>query len=206
MKPLWIAVCLLAAAGAAHGQACPTCDGDGDFGLGSPGRSRPWWCVDNCAQIPPGAQPAPNGTYVNRWFFLQDQKAELDDFVIYQNMWFRGGTELGPMGRYYLDLISNRMGRHPMPIVVETSHDDRLDEARREVVVTLLERRGLTDPTRVIVAYPIAEGLIGEEAPRISAFYLYGGYYNNYGNPGNFGGYGFGGFNGGFTGGMGFPR
>ena len=39
----------------------------------------------------------------------------MDDFVIYQNMWFRGGTELGPMGRYYLDLIANRMARHPLP-------------------------------------------------------------------------------------------
>src|SRR5262249_36154280 len=133
------------------------------------------WYVDNCAQIPRRAQPAPSGTYTNRWAFLQAQKAELDDFVIYQNMWFRGGTELGPMGRYYLDLISNRMARHPMPIVIETSRDDKLDESRREVLITLLERRGLKDPTRVIVAFPIAEGLLGEEAQRIAAIYLAGG-------------------------------
>jgi hypothetical protein len=196
MKPFWMGGCLLAAAlaaaGAAHGQGCPSCgfDGpDGGFGFGSHGRPCPW-IIDNCAQIPRRAQPAPSGTYVNRWFFLQDQKAELDDFVIYLNMWFRGGTELGPMGRYYLDMIANRMGRHPMPIVIETSHDDRLDDARREVLITLLERRGLKDPTRVIVAYPIAEGLLGEEAPRIAAFYLYGGGYGGYGGLGGLGGFG----------------
>ena len=190
MKRFCLAGCLLAATlaatGAARAQGCgPGCG----LGYGSHGGPCPW-LIDNCAQIPRIAQPAPAGTYVNRWFFLQDQKAELDDFVIYLNMWFRGGTELGPMGRYYLDLISNRMGRHPFPIVIETSHDDRLDDARREVLITLLERRGLKDPTRVIVAYPIAEGLLGEEAPRIAAFYLYGGGYGGYGGLGGLGGFG----------------
>ena len=174
----------LAATGAARAQGCgPGCG----FGYGSHGGPCPW-LIDNCAQIPRIAQPAPAGTYVNRWFFLQDQKAELDDFVIYLNMWFRGGTELGPMGRYYLDLIANRMARTPFPIVIETSKDDRLDEARREVIITLLERRGLTDPTRVIVAYPIAEGLLGGLGT----------------NPYGFGNFGFGGGFGGFGGFTGF--
>jgi hypothetical protein len=199
MKAYWTAAGLLATAlavtGSAHAQGCPSCGTDGPyagagFGWGFGHGPCPWY-VDNCAQIPRRAQPAPSGTYINRWAFLQDQKAELDDFVIYQNMWFRGGTELGPMGRYYLDLISNRMARHPMPIVIETSRNDRLDEARREVLITLLERRGLKDPTRVIVAFPIAEGLLGEEAPRISAAYLSGGLNGfGYGGFGGFGGFG----------------
>jgi hypothetical protein len=209
MKAFWTAACLmaatLAASGTARAQGCPTCgvggpDGGHGFGSGWGHGPCPWY-VDNCAQIPRRAQPASPGTYTNRWAFLQAQKAELDDFVIYQNQWFRGGTELGPMGRYYLDLIANRMGRHPMPIVIETSRDDRLDEARREVLITLLERRGLKDPTRVIVAFPIAEGLLGEEAPRIASFYLSGGGYG-----GGFGGLGGqGGFSG-FTQGPAFGR
>jgi hypothetical protein len=205
MKRFCLAGCLLAATlaatGAARAQGCGPggCGNGGYGGYGSHSTPCPW-LIDNCAQIPRIAQPAPNGTYVNRWFFLQDQKAELDDFVFYLNMWYRGGTELGPMGRYYLDMISNRLPRTPFPVVIETSKDDRLDEARREVIITLLERRGLTDPTRVIVAYPIAEGLLGEEAPRIAAFYLSGGF----GFGGGFGGgFGFGGFTGGF-GGFGF--
>jgi hypothetical protein len=210
MKVLWTAASLLAATlavtGTARSQGCPTCGVDGPGGGSGFGHGYghgyhgpcPWY-VDNCAQIPRRAQPAPPGTYTNRWAFLQAQKAELDDFVIYQNMWFRGGTELGPMGRYYLDLISNRMARHPMPIVIETSRDDKLDESRREVLITLLERRGLKDPTRVIVAFPIAEGLLGEEAQRIAAVYLSGGYGGGgYGGLGGFGG--FGGFGGGFGG------
>jgi hypothetical protein len=209
MKPYYLAGCLLAATlavtGTVRAQGCgPGGCGYGPGGYGGYGsHATPCpWLIDNCAQIPRIAQPAPAGTYVNRWFFLQDQKAELDDFVIYQNMWHRGGTELGPMGRYYLDLIANRLPRTPFPIVIETSLDDRLDEARREVLITLLERRGLTDPTRVIVAYPIAEGLLGEEAPRIAAFYLLGGY--GFGGYGGYGGFGFGGGFGGFGGFSGF--
>src|SRR5262249_174772 len=171
----------LAVTGTAHAQGCPSCGLGGPDGGNGFGRPCPWY-IDNCAQIPRRAQPAPSATYTTPSAFLHQQKAELDDFVIYQNQWFRGGTELGPQGRYYLDLIANRMARHPMPIVIETSRDDRLDEARREVLITLLERRGLRDPSRVIVAFPIAEGLLGEEAPRIAAFYLIGG--------AGFGGYG----------------
>jgi hypothetical protein len=196
MKLFWIGGCVvglaLAVLGAVRGQSCPSCGG----GIGPAGFFGKGWnsplCIDNCAQIPRRAQPAPSGTYVNRWTFLQEQKAELDDFVFYQNMWYRGGTELGPMGRYYLDMVSNRLPRTPFPVVIETSRDDKLDEARREVIITLLERRGFKDPSRVIVAFPIAEGLQGQEAPRIATFYLLGG--NAYG--GGYGANGFGGFGG----------
>ncbi len=130
MKSFWIIGGLLAATlavtGTARAQGCPTCglggpDGGAGFGWGYGNHGPCPWYIDNCAQIPRRAQPAPSGTYTNRWAFLQDQKAELDDFVIYQNMWFRGGTELGPMGRYYLDLIANRIERRsplwPSPIL-----------------------------------------------------------------------------------------
>src|SRR5689334_17421380 len=116
MKRLCIAggflAATLAAAGAAHGQGCPSCGlggpaVPGGFGTGfSHGRPCPWY-VDNCSTIPRRVQPAPSGTYVNRWAHLQTSKAQLDDFVIYQHMWYRGGTELGPMGRYWLDLSAN---------------------------------------------------------------------------------------------------
>lgn len=186
MKAFWIAGCLLgatlAATGAARAQGC----GAGGCGLGG---ANPWWRIDNCSSIPRRAQPAPAGTYINRWTHLQGAKAEMDDFVIYQNMWFKGGTELGPHGLYWLDLIANRLPRTPFPVVIETSRNDRLDEARREVLITLLERRGLTDPTRVIVAFPIAEGLIGPDAQRIGAAYLSGGGGAGFGGFGGFGGF-----------------
>ena len=99
--------------------------------------------------------------------------------------------------------FANRLPRVPFPVVVETSLDDRLDEARREVLLTLLERRGLTDPSRVIVAFPIAEGMYALEAPRIALFYSFGGFGG--GGLGGLGGFGgFGGFGGGGFGGGGF--
>jgi hypothetical protein len=133
--------------------------------------------VDNCATIPRGALPAPPGTYVNRFIDVQDTLAETDDFVIYKHMWLRNGTTLGPLGRYQLDMIAKRLPTVPFPVVVATSKNDELDEARREYIVSMLSMRGLTDPTRVIVAYPVAEGLHGEEAERIYVGFLrVGGY------------------------------
>ncbi len=166
---------------------------------------QPFPKIDNCAQIPPGAQPAPPGTYVNRFIQVQQATAETDDFVLYRHMWYRGGSELGPLGRYQLDLISRRLQDTPFPVVIATAKNDALDEARRDVVVSLLKARGYTDETRVIVAYPIAEGLLGDEAPRIQQGILFGGFFNDQG--GLFGGgFGFGGLGGfgGFGGGFGF--
>ena len=125
------------------------------------------WHLDNCSNIPKGAQPAPNGTYVNRFIETQQNKAEMDDFVIYKHMWYKGGTDLGPLGRYTLDQIVKRLPTVPFPVVIATSKDAALDESRRDHVMAMLKLRGVDDPARVIVAYPIAEGLFGDEAPRI---------------------------------------
>src|SRR5262249_50609716 len=126
--------------------------------------TKPFHCVDNCATIPPGAQPAPLGTYMNRIIHIQETKAEMDDFVIYKHMWYRAGRELGPYGKYVLDMIAHRLPSVPFPVVVETSKNEKLDEERREIIINLLSQRGLADPSRVIVAYSQAEGLYGDEA------------------------------------------
>jgi hypothetical protein len=153
-----------------------------------------WYCVNNCANIPLGAQPAPPGTYVNKFIEIQSGIAEADDFVLYKHMWFKAGTELGPLGRYQLDLISRRLARVPFPVVVETSMNDSLDQQRREIIVSLLAARGFTDPSRVVVAFPQAEGLYGDEAPRLYNRLLFGG---PFGGGGGLGG----GINGGALGG-----
>jgi hypothetical protein len=188
----WILGAGLALPGAAQA-------GDGCCGCG-----RPWFHIDNCATVPPGAQPVLAGTYIDNFIRIQEGKAEQDDFVIYRHMWFKGGNELGPLGRYQLDLITKRLEKDPFPIVIETSKNDAVDEARREVIVTQLAARGFTDPTRVIVAFPIAEGLYGDEAPIIYINMItmrrsYGGGFGNdfYGGFGGYGGLGgFGGFGG----------
>jgi hypothetical protein len=175
--------------GPAHGQEI---EGGTMIGAG-PGRVH----CDRCANIPPGVQPAPPGTYVNKFIHVQAAKAETDDFVLYKHMWFNGGTELGPLGRYQLDLITRRLPTVPFPVVIETSKDDQLDSQRRGVIVALLRARGFTDPDRVIVAYPIAEGLRGDEAVLV-----YNGLINLGAGLGG-GGFGPGGLGG--LGGLGFP-
>ena len=163
--------------------------------------------VDNCATIPLGAQPVPPGTYINRFIQIQDTNAQADDFVIYKHMWFQGGKALGPLGRYQLDLISKRLPTVPFPVVIETSQNAELDEARRDAILALLVQRGFEDPSRVIVAYPVAEGLYGDEAEQIATGYLRGGLAGTGGlGAGGLGGTGFGGVPalGGFPGGSGF--
>ena len=128
--------------------------------------------IDNLATIPRGAQPAPPGTYVNGVFRVQDTLAEADDFVLYKHMWFRNGIQLGPLGRYQLDLISRRLPTVPFPVVIETSGNDQLDEARRQVIINMMAMRGLSDTSRIIVAFPMAEGMAGDFAQGIFSRYM----------------------------------
>jgi len=148
--------------------------------------------VDNCSSIPPGAIPAPVGTYLHKFIDLQAAKAEADDFVIYNYEWYLGGRELGPFGRYHLNEIARRLPSVPFPVVIEPSLDYELNEARRQVIVDYLAQYGVPNPQdRVILAFPQAGGLYGDEAEIRSYLFLLSSY--GYGQFGTFGGLGFGG-------------
>jgi hypothetical protein len=126
------------------------------------------WEVDNCSSIPAGAMPPPNGTYMNAYIEAQAGKAEADDFVVYRHEWYLGGHELGPYGRYHIDQIIKRLPTVPFPVLVQTQMNEQIDETRRQVIVQALAAAGVPDPDhRVIVGFPQAEGLYGEEAPTI---------------------------------------
>jgi hypothetical protein len=84
---------------------------------------------------------------------VEEMPAQADDFVIYGHMWQKNSAELGPLGRYQLELIARRLQNVTFPVVIETSHDDKLDAARRDMVISLLGSRGMHDPKRVVVAY-----------------------------------------------------
>ncbi|MER3416616.1 MAG: hypothetical protein C4297_10440 [Gemmataceae bacterium] len=123
------------------------------------------WCVDNCSDVPPGALPAPAGTYVREFQNVQAGKAEMDDFVIYKHEWYMGGKDLGPYGLYHLDQIARRLPEVPFPVMIQAHADPELNEARRQTVIAQLAMRGIQDAQeRVVVGYPAAEGLYGEEA------------------------------------------
>ncbi|MCS7016988.1 MAG: hypothetical protein NZM42_12825 [Gemmatales bacterium] len=159
--------------------------------------------VDNCSTIPPGAIPAPVGTYLHKFIDLQAAKAEADDFVIYNYEWYLGGRDLGPFGRYHLNEIARRLPSVPFPVVVEPSLDYELNEARRQVIIDYLAQYGVPNPQdRVIIAFPQAGGLYGDEAEIRSYLFLL----NSFGW-GQFGGFGgFGGLGGFGFGGLGFGR
>lgn len=147
--------------------------------------------LDKCPSIPPGFMPQPNGTYVRRIQDAQSMKAEADDFVIYKHEWYLGGTELGPYGRYHLQLIAHRLPMVPFPVVIQTTVDAKLNELRRAEIVKALTAAGLVDvEQRVIVGFPEAEGLYGDEAESIYGQMLQGAG-NPYGRNGAYGsGYG----------------
>ncbi len=130
--------------------------------------SSSWVNIDNAADIPKGAIPAPNGAYVNRFVELQAAKAEADDFVIYRHEWYMGGNELGPYGQYHLNLIIKRLPTVPFPVLIQAQFDPAANEARRQMIVYYLTAAGVPEAElRVIVGFPEAEGLYGEEAERI---------------------------------------
>jgi hypothetical protein len=164
---------------------------------------------DKCANIKPGAMPAPTGTYTCQWQNAQAERAEAGKYVVQQCEWYMGGKSLGPDGRSHVDRIGKFVSQTPFPVVVARSDDDTLNEARRQLVVEKLVACGVEDANdRVIIERPEGEGLYGPEAVRygslrslgISSF---GGGAGGGGGGIGGGGMGGGGLGGGGVGGMG---
>jgi hypothetical protein len=167
---------------------------------------------DKCAEIPLGAIPPPAGTHLAEIKNAQKALAEADDFVIYEHEWLYGGTVPGPYGRYHLGQIAKRLADVPFPVLIQVNPDENLNQVRRAAVVAFLVNNGYADAdTRVVVGFPAAEGLFGDEAARDFERGYSGGYgafgvgYNPYVGSrlglGGFGG-GLGGFGGGLGGGF----
>lgn len=157
-----------------------------------------------CPAYERGSIPAPLGTYVNEHNRRQAEKAELDDFVFYNYEFNEEGTALGPAGcRHVIQVAMRLKGNAPFPVIIESTGFDKIDQARRALIVSRLGTAGVADADqRVMIGCPIAEGLYGDEAPRIYQQIITGGF-NFQGGFGNFGfapqNFGFGGGN--FTGG-----
>jgi hypothetical protein len=181
---------------------------------------------NNCEDIPKGAIPPCTGTHVREIMKTQAELAEADDFVIYEHEWLYdpvalcGSIRPGPYGSYHLTQIAKRLPTAPFPVLIQVNPDDRLNEGRRVVVVQYLKANGIEDAeTRVIIGFPQAEPLYGEEA--VGTFrqgYIYpwvngarGGYGGYGGGAGGYGGIGggvggyggIGGGTGGILGGLG---
>jgi len=165
-----------------------------------------------------GAMPAPLGTYARGHELAQTAHAQQTAFVIHRHEWYQGSDKLGPDGRRHVNRLIQRLSNEPDPVVVERSEPDlktqpdideaireasQLDETRRRNVVSLLATGGIPDAdSRVVVGESPAEGLNGNQAPRIFNQILRGGSSGGRGSfSGNSGG---GGIGGGRSGGLGF--
>lgn len=164
------------------------------------------------AKLRADVEVQPHGSFMRRFQALQADKAEASDFVVFLNEWFEGGTQLGPFGLYHINQIAQRLPTVPFPVKVQPQADSALNEKRRQVIVAALLGLGVADAdTRVVIAYPEAEGIRYEDIERVwthSLFYhettgLYG--HGAYGGYGGYGGYGYrSGWGGGWFGGRGF--
>jgi hypothetical protein len=114
--------------------------------------------------------PAPLGASVRTWQDAQATLAAQDQFVIYLHEWFTA-NELGPYGRFHLQRIAEQLSGVPFPVVIQPDlYDAKLNEARRTRVIADLSAKGITDAAqRVVIGMPLAEGLFGDEAPRVYA-------------------------------------
>jgi hypothetical protein len=137
----------------------------GLLAVGVPAVSAQDGCYCRPRHFQPALSPEPLGSFVHRFQAVQAGKAEASDFEIYLDEWYQGGKTLGPYGQYHVNQIAQRLPTVPFAVKVQPCNDSVLNETRRMVVVTALLNLGITDAdTRVVLAYPQAEGLRGEEA------------------------------------------
>jgi hypothetical protein len=158
-----------------------------------------------CSHIQPALPAEPLGAHVRRFEAVQVANAQASNFEIYLDEWYEGGKTLGPYGQYHITQIAQRLPAVPFAVKVQPCNDVTLNELRRQIVVTALLNLGIRDAdSRVIIAYPQAEGLRGEEAEfvywRSISDALITGRFGGYGPYGRYGLGGYGGFGFGFGG------
>ena len=163
---------------------------------------------DPCADIAPGAIPSPPGTYNCEWQQEQAARADRDFFVFYQYEWQGDSEQLSPFGERHLSRLMERATQHPLPIVVEPSMNQALDERRVNAMRHQLAKYDqMLSDYPVQVGYSEAEPLYGVESPRVIRGFIGGGQGGGGGNQGaggQSGGFGGGGLGGGGFGGGGF--
>ncbi|MGE0758183.1 MAG: hypothetical protein AB7F89_01650 [Pirellulaceae bacterium] len=131
-------------------------------------------CYDWCSfDILPGAIPQPIGTSVCQWQLAEMDRAELDDFVIYQREWRGDTATLDSDAEVRLAGLARRMLDGPQSVFIQPSSDPQLDSDRQALVVDQLLRWNVSDAgERVVLQPPAAEGMLGIEAPWITSQYL----------------------------------
>ena len=111
------------------------------------------------------AEP-PLGAYRDEFYRIQRSKADVHKFTLYRSDFLAGTDKLSPTGAARLNLMACRINGWLGPVVIEwTPEEPPLAEARKAVVLTLLQNAGLpVVPERLVVAPPLTIGLPGVEA------------------------------------------
>ncbi len=129
------------------------------------------------------AVPAPPGTYVANWTESMVAAAEQQQYLLTRNLWFAGGTQLGPEGQDHIIAVSDSWANCPQYIVIEEEpiaiegsesyeqavlRTEQLNETRRQNVIHALASLGVTAPDDyVMLAKDRGVGVRGIEAPMI---------------------------------------
>ena len=118
----------------------------------------------SCKDIPCGAIPQPNGEYLCQWTNSERARAGQDSYVVYQYEWSAEPVKLTTTGQEHVACMAHVLGQTPYPVIIDPSPDGRLNELRRIAVIEALAASGCpTDPARVCVGHPEAEGLYGQK-------------------------------------------
>jgi hypothetical protein len=124
----------------------------------------------SCNDIPSGAIPQPNGTYVCQWNHAETARADRDNFVIYQYEWSADGKKLTQFGQEHVARIAQGLPQVCFPVVIEPATDPHLNESRRLAVLEALANCHVPIvPDRVVLGRSEAEGLYGQEAPGVAS-------------------------------------
>ena len=125
-------------------------------------------CNSADAQKEPAELGAPTGTYVRGFQEIQANKAAATAYVFFLDEWYMGGPLLGPHGIRHLLQVAERLPGTRQQVQIQPSPDPDLNDKRRLTVIAALLEKGVTDAkTRVVLAFPQAEALDGQEAERI---------------------------------------
>ncbi len=146
--------------------------------------------------FPPGAVPAPPGTYLRQWQAAHADKAHRDGVVLQEAAWIDHSDRLGPAAIERLLSAFVSQSRAVEQITLEPAEDAALNARRKQVVQDLLAQQNIDFPIQSIVCgISDANIMYGQESVRLGNELMQGNH-----NMNNQGATGFGSFFSGFTG------
>ncbi|TWT34620.1 hypothetical protein [Blastopirellula retiformator] len=121
-----------------------------------------------CDDFPSGAIAQPLGSYTCSWQKSQAELANQENYVIFRREWVGDSLELSQGGKRHLGEVLPAVMEAGQVLVVEETADSELDARRRDHLVIVLAKMEIPEPDqRVVIGYPLGEGLYGFNAPAI---------------------------------------